>query len=125
MHCRRRAPELSATSRLVSICIIGPFLAPQSPTGAALPQAALRLPVLQYDPSLVLGDRSALLDPHHVADLEGIVLVVRVELLRPAHGLLQEGMGVTALHLEHDGLGVLVGNHYDMPNQLRHDFSFF
>src|SRR6185437_4126941 len=85
MHCKRRAPELSATSRLVSIWIIGPVLRCRLVLrrSASHPSAS-DLTVLQHHPALVLGDRPALLDPHDVAHLEGSLLVVRVELLRPA-----------------------------------------
>src|SRR5215475_12053796 len=74
MHWTRRAPELSATSRLVRIWIM--LLAPSSGLGA----------LDQNFPALGLGHRAAFADTHVLADLalEGIGLVVRVILLRPA-----------------------------------------
>src|SRR6185437_15486167 len=116
MHCRRRAPELSATSRLVSIWIIAPVLV----SGGRNVPARSHFSVLQHHPALVLGDRPALLDEHQVADLEGLFLVVGVELLGAPHRLLEQRMRVAPLHLDHHGLGVLVGHHCALQNPLRH-----
>src|SRR5437763_750854 len=116
MHCRRRAPELSATSRLVSIWIIAPVLV--SPGRAFQPRS--HFSVLQHHPALVLGDRPALLDEDEVAHLEGLLLVVGMELLGAPHRLLEQRMRVAPLHLDHHGLGVLVGDHYALQNALRH-----
>src|SRR5262245_59511223 len=121
MHCKRRAPELSATSRLVSIWIIGPVLRCRLLLFASAPRLIPSdLAVLQHNPALVLGDRLALLDPDDVADLEGGLLVVRVELLRPAHGLLEQWVHVAPLHLDYDRLGVLVRHHHTLQYALRH-----
>src|SRR2546428_14177050 len=116
MHCRRRAPELSATSRLVSIWIIAPVLV--SPGRAFQPRS--HFSVLQHHPALVLGDRPALLDEDEVAHLEGLLLVVGVEFLGAPHRLLEQRMRVAPLHLDHHGLGVLVGHHHALQNPLRH-----
>src|SRR4051795_7966291 len=70
MHWTRRAPELSATSRLVCIWIIG---SASGRRGGALGHD---------DPALALRDRLALLDAHGVARLELVGLVVRCVLLR-------------------------------------------
>ena len=48
MHCRRRAPELSATSRLVSICIIGRFLVSAVAKLAAIGDAPARHAFLSF-----------------------------------------------------------------------------
>src|SRR6478609_8104262 len=131
MHCKRRAPELSATSRLVSIWIIARILVPLAPDlPACFSFQAMRptsardrrsdLPVLQHHPALVLGDRPALLDEHEVADLEGLLLVMGVKLLGAAHGLLEQRMHEPPLDLDHHRLGVLVGDHHALQNALRH-----
>src|SRR5262245_7016872 len=121
MHCKRRAPELSATSRLVSIWIIGPVLRCRLFLPASAPRLrSSDLAVLQHHPALVLGDRPALLDPDDIADLEGRLLVVRMELLGPAHGLLEQWVHVAPLHLDHYGLDVLVRHHHALQYALRH-----
>src|SRR5688572_6944865 len=119
MHWRRLAPELSATSRLLSICIIAgsPSPAPSALRGRMAngewrmgPSTIRHWPFaiglrcasrfsLHHDPSLVLRDGPALLDEHHVADLVGVGLVVGMKLLRPAHRLLEQRMGEALLHL--------------------------
>src|ERR1700691_4313491 len=99
MHITRRAPELSATSRLVCIWIMG------YPT-RSIPVASLlrRLLLLAaHDrPALELGNRPVLFDPHRVADLEFVLLVVRVIFLRAAHRLFKQRMGEAALDLHHN-----------------------
>src|SRR6202140_825970 len=83
MHMTRRAPELSATSRLVCIWIM---MLSRSSLVRALPRSRYLLLFLTLDdgPALELGDRAMLLDPHHVADRVFLVLVVGVVLLRLA-----------------------------------------
>src|SRR5438270_662552 len=81
MHCTRRAPELSATSRLVCIWIIG--------------SASRRLSAFalgQDDPALPLRDRPALLDADGLARPEPVLLVVRGVLLRARDELLVDGV---------------------------------
>src|SRR5690606_19336987 len=65
-------------------------------------------------------NRPPLLNPHHVADLEGVRLVVRVVLLRPAHGLLQERVHVAALDHDDHRLVVLVRHDHALQDALRH-----
>src|SRR5262245_66117870 len=110
MHCSRRAPELSATSRLVSIWIIERSLArlgARTPCSAPDPSG---LPVLQHHPALVPGNRPAFLDPHDVAHLKRVVGIVGMKPLRAPHRFLEQRMRVAALDLDHHRLGVLVGH---------------
>src|ERR1700761_936043 len=67
MHMTRRAPELSATSRLVCIWIM--MLSRSSLVRARAERSRYLLLLLAADhrPALELGDRAMLLDPHHVA----------------------------------------------------------
>src|SRR5262249_19629513 len=90
------------------------------PRRPAIRLAASDLAVLHYHPALVLGDRLALLDPDDVADLERVFFVVRMEFLRPTHGLLEQRMHVAPLHLDHHGLAVLVRYHHTLQYALRH-----
>src|SRR3954451_22550510 len=62
------------------------------------------------NPALQLRHRLAFLDPHDVADLGHIGLVMRMVVFGAANRLLQQWMGEAALHLDHDRLVVLVGN---------------
>src|SRR5579863_9437908 len=66
-----------------------------------------------------------LLDPHHVADLELVVLVVRVIFLGPAHRLLEQRMGEAALDAHDHGLGLLVAHHDALEGTLRHFSSSY
>src|SRR5437879_2853890 len=96
MHWTRRAPELSATSRLVCIWIIGPSLLRRRLGGLDLAGAAPRRGLLldgglglvgdrarrrrlgrQHHEALVLRDRPALLDAHEIAHFEGVLLIMR------------------------------------------------
>src|ERR1700687_321072 len=120
MHMTRRAPELSATSRMVCLFIID---APR-PLSDALEFAlkiSCRLPgqaeptsgsfalfAPDHGPALQLRDRLALLDPHHVARLELVVLVVRVVVFRAADRLLVDRMGEAAIDPQQDRIGLLV-----------------
>src|ERR1043166_9239543 len=63
-----------------------------------------------HGPALQLGDRLSLLDPHHVARLELIVLVVGVVVLRAADRLLVDRMGEAAIDAHHHRLGLLVAD---------------
>src|SRR5579863_1997441 len=98
MHMTRRAPELSATSRLVCIWIMGyPTLS--IPVASRLRR--LLLFAAHHRPAFELGNRAVLLDPYDVADLELVVLVVGVILLGAADRLLENGMGEAALDSHH------------------------
>src|SRR4029453_11012558 len=116
MHWTRLAPELSATSRLVCICIMAFALNLEWPLRR-------RLLARQHRPPLLLGDRRTLLDPHHFAHLELVLLVMGVIVLAPAHGLLQHGMGKAPLDADHHGLVVLVAHHDSLQHAFRHRFG--
>src|SRR5262245_53872112 len=66
MQAIRRAPELSATSRIVPIWIMASLRSSSSCFGQDLSQ----------DPALPLGERPSLLDPDPVARLRLVGLVV-------------------------------------------------
>src|SRR5258708_1319922 len=112
MHMTRRAPELSATSRLVCIWIMTP---PWSCFPRWFPRVKMRsndllLLALGHFPPLELGQRPALLDPDDVAHVIFVGLVVGVELLRAPHRLLHDRMREAALHAHHHGLVLLVAH---------------
>src|SRR3954469_871337 len=83
------APLLSATRRRDSCWIIW------------LPRPFQHL---HEAPALELRQRAGLLDPHAVADLAVVGLVVGVELLGPHHRLLVERMGLAGGHGDDGGL---------------------
>src|ERR1043166_2481806 len=78
------------------------------------------LPALDPFPALELRRRPTLLDQDDVADLELVLLVVRVILLRAPHGLLHDRMGISALDAHHDGLVLLVAHYDAFERALRH-----
>src|SRR5579884_559546 len=55
-------------------------------------------------PALLLGDRTGLDDPHAVADAGHLGLVVHLELVRVAHDLLVQRVGLLLLHQDHHRL---------------------
>src|SRR5881394_2615962 len=73
-----------------------------------------------HGPALQLRDRLALLDPHHVARLELVVLVVRVVVLRAADRLLVDRMGEAAIVAHHHRLGLLVAYDHALKGSFRH-----
>src|SRR6201995_1610555 len=73
-----------------------------------------------HGPALQLRDRLALLDPHHVARLELIVLVVRVIVFRAANRLLVDRMGEAAIDAHHNRLGLLVADDHARKGTFRH-----
>src|ERR1700685_3309143 len=75
MHMTRRAPELSATSRLVCIWIMS--LHSQFFRRGSRSNDRLLFLALDHFPPFQLRQRPALLDPHHVAHRELVLLVVR------------------------------------------------
>src|SRR5579864_401712 len=113
MHITRRAPELSATSSSVVICII-----------CSSPDArSSRLPAdpLERFPAFQLRNRTALADTHDVADLEFALLIMGVIFLRPAHGLSEHGMGEPALDVDHNRLRILVADDDALQHAFRHN----
>src|SRR4051812_1695440 len=73
-----------------------------------------------HGPALQLRDRLALFDPHGVARLELIVLVVRVIVLRAADGLLVDRVGEATIDAHHDGLRLLVADDHALQSTFRH-----
>src|SRR5579875_1582485 len=108
MHITRRAPELSATSRFVCICIIVSCLSFQAVSGSSASRTAPvryihpggephsanpSLPRLcDSDPSLLFRDRARFLDCHCIPALVLSCFLMRVLLLGPPPRLLQERM---------------------------------
>src|SRR3954451_10848902 len=74
-----------------------------------------------HGPALQLRDRLALLDPHHVARLELVVLVVRVIVFRAANGLLVDRVREAAVDAHHHGLGLLVADDHALQRTFRHN----
>src|SRR5262249_15286897 len=103
MHITRLAPELSATSRLVCIWIMG-----------SCSDAADHFPAFQ------LGFARAFLDFDDHAFLEGALFVMGVEARRAAHGLLQDRVQISALDLNDDGLVALVAHDGSLHHAARH-----
>src|SRR6266542_2771119 len=92
MQAIRRAPELSATSRIVPIWIMRS-------------SSALRLGEdLAQSPALAPRERPRLLDAHAVAHLRGSLLVVGHEAARPLDRPLVARLLDAALHLDDDRL---------------------
>src|ERR671935_1041520 len=89
---------------------------------SARPKISGRFLLLAPDhgPALQLRDRLALLDPHHVARLELVVLVVRVVVLRAADRLLVDRMGEAAIDAHHHRLGLLVADDHALKGTFRH-----
>src|SRR5919199_727309 len=125
MHCTRRAPELSATSRFVSGWIIAP---PPSRHRRRRRRGRCRRHLgavglavaADHHPALPLGDRRVLLDLHHVALLAEVRLVVGGVLLRPPDELLVERVHHATLDEHGDRLVHLVADHPAREDSLRH-----
>src|SRR4051812_1166265 len=73
-----------------------------------------------HGPALQFRDRPALLDPHHVARLELVVLVVRVIVFRAANRLLVDRMREAAIDTHHNRLGLLVADDHALKRTFRH-----
>src|SRR6266699_4363073 len=79
-------------------------------------------------PALHLRDRLAFLDPHLVARLELVVLVVRLVIFRAADRLLVDRMGEAAVDAHHNRLGLLVADDHTLKRtfwHLRTSYFFF
>src|ERR1700730_9764500 len=73
-----------------------------------------------HGPALQLRDRLAFLDPHLVARLELVVLVVRVIVFRAADRLLVDRMGEAAIDAHYHRLGLLVADDHALKGTFRH-----
>src|ERR1700680_488533 len=73
-----------------------------------------------HGPALQLRDRLALLDPHLVARLELVVLVVRVVIFRAPNGLLVDRMGKGAIDAHHNRLGLRVADDHTLKRTFWH-----
>src|ERR1700761_530339 len=73
-----------------------------------------------HRPALQFRDRLAFLDPHRVARLELVVLVVGVIVLRTADRLLVDRMSEAAIDAHHDRLGLLVADDHALKRTFRH-----
>jgi hypothetical protein len=108
MHCTRRAPELSATSRLLSA--LRRSGSSRFGRNVDFREEVLAVP-LDHHPGLALADRRAFLDPHHVAGLANVVRIVRGILLRTPDELLVEGVHHATLDQNRNGLVHLIADH--------------
>src|SRR4051812_39506565 len=99
MHEMRRAPELSATTRSVSIWIIASSL--HFGRQACSPRPLDDPP---HAPALARGQRTARDDLHDVADAAAACLVVRHELAAHADVLVVARVQHATVHLHDDGL---------------------
>src|SRR5215475_5562848 len=123
MHMTRRAPELSATSRLVCIWIMmlsSPLLLRPSQIPSSSRSHDLFLVALDHFPALEPRQRPALFDPDDITHRELVLLVMGVVFLRPPNGLLQDRMGEAALDAHHHGLVLLVAHDHALEHTLRH-----
>src|SRR5215510_13292624 len=121
MHMTRRAPELSATSRLVCIWIMmlsSPLLL--RPLRFLRSYDLVFLVALDHFPALEPRQRPALLDPDDITHRELVLLVMGVVLLRSPNGLLQDRMGEAPLHAHHHRLVLLVAHDDALEHTLRH-----
>src|SRR5215471_974955 len=118
MHMTRRAPELSATSRLVCIWIMTPPSSSQFPRAPRSHDLLLLAP--NHFPALELGQRPALFDPDDVVHLVLVGLIVGVVFLRAPHRLLHDRVSEAALDAHHHGLVLLVAHHDALERALRH-----
>src|ERR1700739_1730312 len=93
------------------------------PTYFLNPASSLRRLLLlatHHRPALELGDGAVLLDPHGVAHLELVALVVGVVFLRPADGLSEDRMREAALDAHHHRLALFVAHHDALQAALGH-----
>src|SRR5437763_10462617 len=72
-----------------------------------------------HGPALQLRDRLALLDPHLVARLELVVLVMRMVVLGAADRLLVDRVGEAAIDADHNRLGLLVADDHALKCTFR------
>jgi hypothetical protein len=101
MQYNTRAPELSATVNLVSLCII--FFSLYDLNGF------LENPA--YTPPLGLAQRTRLGNFHAIADLAGITRIMGHEFVSPADILLVQRMFDQPFDLHHNGFIHFVADH--------------
>src|SRR3954464_1817834 len=143
MHCTRRAPELSATSRLVCIWIMPRSPPPRRlPPRAPPPRGGSRRELLcrrgerrmappwrrvgravDDEPALAFRDRAAFLDPHGVAGPVAVVGVVRRIFFRARHELLVQRVHDPALDAHDHRLITGVADHDSLQNAFRHPLT--
>src|ERR1700759_4495972 len=73
-----------------------------------------------HGPALQFRDRLGFLDPHRVARLELVVLVMGVVVLRTADRLLVDRMCEAAIDAHHHRLGLLVADDHALKGTFRH-----
>src|SRR5690606_9356964 len=71
-------------------------------------------------PRLLLRNRTAFLDAHDVARLDGVFFIMRVILFRPTHDLAVQRVTHAALHQHDHRLVGLVGHNRALKDTLRH-----
>src|SRR6185437_13211808 len=86
---------------------------------------ALRGVATEHNPALRLGDRASLFDPHHIAGLVRIGLVMRGVFLRARDELLVDGMHHAPLDTDRNGLVGFVGYNHAREDTLRHNSISF
>src|SRR5215217_9552655 len=109
MHMTRRAPELSATSRLLCIWIM--MLSSLLLLRAWRSHDLFLFLALDHFPALELRQWPTLLDFDDVTHAVLVGFIVGVILLGTPHRLLEQRVRVTALDTDHDGLVLFVA-HY-------------
>src|SRR5215469_14512514 len=90
------------------------------PAGAGTASGGFLVFAPDHGPALELRDRLGFLDPHHVARLELIVLVMGVIVLRAADRLLVDRMGEAAIDAHHYRLLLLVADDHALKGPFRH-----
>src|ERR1022692_779621 len=118
MHWTLRAPELSATSKMVRICTIAnPLLQLTRGLGDDAADA----------PSLIFRERLRLDDHYPIAFATRALFVMRHETPPLLHALSINRMLHQAIHLDHHGFRHLGGNHGSFApfNSLPHRSSWF
>src|SRR5271157_1545789 len=106
MHCTSFAPLLSATFRSVFICIM------------AVPRLLRLLDDLHQPPALFPAERPGLHHAHRVPDPALVLLVVRLDLLRPSQVLLVQPVELALVDLDDDRLLHLVAHHAALEDLL-------
>src|SRR5882724_658526 len=99
---------------------VAPKISQDRPAEAGPTSGRFLLFAPDHGPALQFRDWFALLDPHRVAGLELIVLVMRVIVFRAADRLLVDRMGEAAIDAHHHRLGLLVADDHALKHTFRH-----